>query len=411
MLHVFLVIAAIGHAVLWVGFVNRLHGTAVPRRPKDLLTAICGLGVTLIPLVLAYVAYTAERAGSLHQLLSFPNSTVEWVVWGYLAICASVCAAALSSQLWFRYHLQRQAALLDNHTRELEIRGSVAELAAPGLPALCARLPGNEIFRPQLHEKQLAIPNLPAVYAGLRVAHLTDLHISGRIGKRYFEQIVDHVNDARPDIIAITGDIVERNTCIDWIPGTLGRLRAPRGVYYILGNHDLRVDVARLKATLTEFGLDHLGGQTRSLAHHDTNEPPILLAGNELPWQGPAPSVSDTMNATERRNELRILLAHTPDQFDWAAAHDFDLVLAGHNHGGQVCIPLIGPVLVPSRYGTRFACGVFTRGNTVLHVSRGTSSLSPVRYNCPPEVAILVLQQKPKCKVVGSSPTDFAPHD
>jgi predicted MPP superfamily phosphohydrolase len=218
--------------------------------------------------------------------------------------------------------------------------------------------------------------------------------MSGRIRKRYFEQVVEHVNKAQLDVIAITGDIVDRNACIDWISTTLGRLRAELGVYFVLGNHDRRVDIARLKDTLSDCGLVHLGGKTQEIPHRDRNGPAILLAGNELPWQGPAPVVPRHETSDEEKQDLRVLLAHTPDQIDWAAEHKFDVMLAGHNHGGQVCLPLIGPILVPSRHGTRYAGGVFSRGDTVLHVSRGTSSLSPIRYNCPPEVAILVLRRK-----------------
>jgi predicted MPP superfamily phosphohydrolase len=76
--------------------------------------------------------------------------------------------------------------------------------------------------------------------------------------------------------------------------------------------------------------------------------------------------------------------------------HEFDLVMAGHNHGGQVRLPALGAILAPSRSGTRYAGGVFRRGQTILHVSRGTSSLTPFRWNCPPEIALLVLHsQKP----------------
>jgi predicted MPP superfamily phosphohydrolase len=275
---------------------------------------------------------------------------------------------------------------------ELKLAGKKSDLTAPGLPRLFAYLPGNQILRPQLHEKQLMLSGLPVAWDGIRIAHLTDLHISGRIGKSYFAQVVDHVNDAQPDIIAITGDIIERERCIDWIPETLGRLTAPRGVYFVLGNHDQRVDRERLIAKLTGCGHIHMGGQTRMLEAESAESSRILLAGNELPWQGPAPTVPLAKREGACPGELRVLLAHTPDQFGWAHAHDFNLMLAGHNHGGQVCVPLLGAVLVPSRHGTRYAAGVFTRGKTVMHVGRGTSSLSPIRYNCPPEVAILVLR-------------------
>jgi predicted MPP superfamily phosphohydrolase len=87
------------------------------------------------------------------------------------------------------------------------------------------------------------------------------------------------------------------------------------------------------------------------------------------------------------------LLAHSPDQFQWAQENDIDLMLAGHLHGGQVRLPILGAFLAPSIYGVRYAAGVFTAENTTLHVSRGVSSLMPLRFRCPPEIAILVLRK------------------
>ena len=146
---------------------------------------------------------------------------------------------------------------------------------------------------------------------------------------------------------------------------------APRreGVYYVLGNHDLRVDHRQLVQKLNELGLIHVGGTWREAVVRDT---PIVIAGNELPWFGTAPHTAGMPPRDANDLPLRILLAHTPDQFGWARLHDFDLILAGHNHGGQVCLPVIGPILAPSLSGVRYAGGTFRRENTVLHVSRGT---------------------------------------
>jgi uncharacterized protein len=388
MAYFIIALAAVGHAILWVAVVNRVHSVAMNRRLKDVLTGLCCLGITLIPIAFAVVA-RPWQASDLRQHFDEPATRLESVAWAYAICCALLCIAVIIHKLWLLAHSERRGALLANHTAVMNIRGSGSQLAAPGLPALLARLPGNEIFRPRLHEKQLAIPELPPACEGLRIAHLTDLHMSGRIGKHYFEQVVDHVNDARPDIVAITGDIIERDPCIAWIPDTFGRLQAPGGVYYVLGNHDRRVDQVRLRTALAEAGLIHLGGRVEVLRR---GKDAIVLAGNELPWYGPAP-VMPCIRDESTVDPLCILLAHTPDQFGWAQENGFQLMLAGHNHGGQVCVPLLGPVLVPSRHGTRYACGVFASGDTVLHVSRGTSSLSPIRYNCPPEVSILVLRQ------------------
>jgi hypothetical protein len=223
----------------------------------------------------------------------------------------------------------------------------------------------------------------------MRIAHLSDLHMSGRICREYFEQVAEQVNRREPDLVAITGDLVERERCLEWIPQTLGRLRAPGGVYYVLGNHDRNVDAGRLHAALAAAGLIHLGGHWRRILLRDA---PLLLAGNELPWFGPAAEMSDCPPRDSHGLPLRILLSHSPDQFGWAQERDFDLMLSGHNHGGQVRVPLLGAILAPSRHGVRYSAGAFRGGNTVMHVSRGTSCLTPLRYNCPPEIALLVLR-------------------
>jgi predicted MPP superfamily phosphohydrolase len=89
---------------------------------------------------------------------------------------------------------------------------------------------------------------------------------------------------------------------------------------------------------------------------------------------------------------LHVLLAHSPDQFKWARRRDFDLMLAGHTHGGQICLPVIGPIHCPSWHGVKYASGVFFEPPTVMHVSRGVSSELPIRLNCRPEVTKLVLR-------------------
>jgi predicted MPP superfamily phosphohydrolase len=249
----------------------------------------------------------------------------------------------------------------------------------------------NEVLDIHVHEKELRIPRLSRRHDGLRIAHLSDLHMSGRINKAYFQQVVTHVNRLEPDLVAITGDLVERKECLAWIPDTLGQLRAPCGVYYVLGNHDRHVGAEPIHAAMGEAGLIHLGGRWTQLC---LREAPLILAGNELPWFDPAADLSDAATRDSNGLPLRILLSHSPDQLRWARERDFDLVLAGHNHGGQIRLPVVGAIHAPSRQGVRYAAGAFRAGETVLHVSRGTSSLTPVRFNCPPEIALLILRAK-----------------
>jgi uncharacterized protein len=377
-----LVLGGLGHAILWASLVNRVHAFGIQRRWVDLLTLFCGVALVTVTLAVAAALFATSGDGL--------GKLARSAAWIYLSACAMLCIVAIVQRWWLTYHPERRGALAGNHTTTIDLRREAeCALAAPGVADWLSRLPGNQVFQLCIQEKQLPIPRLSSQHAGLRIAHLSDLHMCGRITKAYFEHVVEHVNRCEPDIIAITGDIVERNQCLEWIPDTLGRLRAEGGVYYVLGNHDRHVDEARLHAMLADAGLVYLGGTWTQTAVRGT---PLVLAGNEVPWYQPAADLSNCPAHDAAGLPLRVVLAHSPDQFRWAQERDVDLILAGHNHGGQVNVPILGAVLVPSKHGVRYASGAFRAGNTMMHVSRGTACLTPVRYFCPAEIAILVLQ-------------------
>src|SRR5262249_38970478 len=114
---------------------------------------------------------------------------------------------------------------------------------------------------------------------------------------------------------------------------------------------------------------------------------PMVVIGHEGPWLRPAPDLSACPS-----DVFRLCLSHTPDNLPWARRNHVDLMLSGHNHGGQIRFPLLGSVLVPSRYGRRYDCATFEEEPTVLHVVRGLAAQHPLRYHCRPEVAQIVLR-------------------
>jgi uncharacterized protein len=388
MIYPLLAVAAIGHVIFWAALINRLHGLGLHRRWIDLGTILCGLMMAAVPLAIAAILWQHVRG---------PAAAAEdfaWrAAWWYSLACAMFCGAAAIHRIWLVLHPERGGVLLENHTTRVNLRQhGDAEYFAPGIPALLGRLPGNQVLDLHIHEKRLVVPRLSPAADGLRIAHITDLHMSGRITKDYFLAVVDEVNRLEPDLVAITGDLVERDECLDWLSDTLGRLRAASGVFFVLGNHDLRVDQGRLRNALSKIPAVHLGSAWRQITVRGAS---AMLAGNEMPWYEPAPDPADCPAADSAERPLRILLSHGPDQLSWAVEHDFDLMLAGHNHGGQVRLPALGAILAPSRSGTRYASGVFRQGQTVMHVSRGTCSLTPFRWNCPPEIALLILCRNP----------------
>lgn len=248
------------------------------------------------------------------------------------------------------------------------------------------RLPGNEMFKLDINEKCVKLPRLPAALDQLSIVHLSDLHFTGQITRDFFEFIIERANRLEGDLIVVTGDIIDESDCLAWLPDTLGRLHAPHGVWFILGNHDWRQsDVEGLRSQLRSLGLVDIGGRTLTM---DLDGARLVVAGNEWPWFGPRPAVP-----ARESDELRLLLSHSPDQIAWARRRDFDLMLAGHNHGGQIRLPIVGPLITPSLFGVKYAGGLFYEPPTLLHVSRGLSGEEPLRFRCAPELTKIVLRR------------------
>ncbi len=305
----------------------------------------------------------------------------------YLVVCWLAAAYVLAAHVRRELSYDVSAVLRFHRRRRLNTRNI---LHSPDRPHhALVRLPGNECLDLDLTERGLDVPRLPAALDGLAIVHISDLHYTGHVGKPFFEEMARMSNALEPDIIAVTGDITDNNVCIDWIPDTLGRLRARYGVYYIFGNHDLRFDWKRMARLLDDCGLIYVGGRWLSV---EVRGQPFLLAGNELPWFTPAADP----RTFPPRSELpfRLILAHSPDQLQWARQADADLMLAGHTHGGQIRLPFIGPILSPSMQGVQYASGLFHVPPTILNVSRGVSGEVPLRLNCPPEIIHLTLHAR-----------------
>jgi len=390
-----------GHAALWASAVNRLHGWGLPRRLGHQLTAAMFLVFLTIPAVwLGWGLWTG--------LPPYP-----WQPWlmpcapaaVYAGLCWLVGGLALWSWLRRRVLPRKPAALLAEVRLPLGPPPDGGHWTAFGGPIeWIARLPGNDVAALEFVQRTLALPRWPSALEGLTIAHLSDIHLCGHVTRDYFREIVRRVNDQAPDLVALTGDLLDSPQCLQWLPEVFGGLRSRLGAYYILGNHDQQFGVERLRPALAECGLIDLGGRWEQI---DVDGQPLVLAGNEFPWF-PAAEWAQAPPGLSRGGVPRIVLAHTPDRVGWASRHDVDLILAGHVHGGQIRFPVLGPLLSPSFHGVWYADGaVFQRGPTVLHVSRGVSGVVPARWNCPPEVVTLILRSAPR-RGVGFQPARTA---
>jgi predicted MPP superfamily phosphohydrolase len=375
--------ALIGHLAWWTWLTNRVHGLGLPRWAIKSISLVLHLVAGTALGCLAWQTWLWLEAGRPATWRNLPVAVVA-----YAGLCAATALAPLPWTLWRNRPRRPPAALRSCAARRVDVAGRLTEHAAGGpLTRLMLGLPGNECLSLEVSEKTLALPRLDPALEGLSIAHLSDLHLTGKIRRAWFEEVIACALDLRADLVAVTGDLVDKRRCLEWIPGTLGRLSAPNGVYFVLGNHDQRVEVRALRQALADCGLIDLGGQWKV---QPIRGRPVVLAGDERPWFRPGPRETDRpLPAAEAA--LNLLLAHTPDQYHWARRQQFDLMLAGHLHGGQIRFPVVGPVVAPSLHGVRYAGGVYHEGPTVLHVSRGISGVDLVRWSCPPEISKLVL--------------------
>ncbi len=308
----------------------------------------------------------------------------------YLVLNFGIASIGIPVAIWRRHSRRTQSDLRKKSTEIISVpEAKLSSLSnASAKDRLLISIPKNQIFEFEVNEKEIELQRLDSDLDGLSIAHLSDLHFTGRISKSFFDSAIDQVNDMNADIITVTGDLVDEDHLIDWIPSTVGRLEAKQGVFVILGNHDCKTELPRLRKVLAECGLIQLGGHSQLITVRGQH---IILAGNELPWIPPAADMTECPSRSELPH-LRVLLSHCPDQLNWARNFDFDLMLSGHTHGGQVCLPLLGPVFCPSRTPIEFATDLIFEPPTVLHVSRGISGEIPLRLNCRPEVTKLILR-------------------
>jgi predicted MPP superfamily phosphohydrolase len=373
--------ACAGHITLLVRAINWCYGTILSKFWNHLARLLLALLAVAGP-----VAFWWSHGFEVPAALATSGQSAGAVLLaGYLVICLAVGFGVLPVVTLCRCLGRPPAALESNHTATLDVAAELGyKPAGRGKHRLLALLPGNEVFRVDFAVRTLRLPQLPPAWDGLTILHLSDLHMCGTPGREFYRKVMERCNDWNPDLIALTGDVVDGKRLHRWIVPVLGRLRCRIAAFAILGNHDSWEEAPLIRRRLRRIGMHVLGNSWKQIEVRDR---PMVVIGHEGPWFEPEPDLSAC-----RSGLFRLCLSHTPDNIGWARRHGIDLMLSGHVHGGQIRFPVLGSVFVPSRFGRRYDCGTFHEPPTLLHVSRGLGGEHPLRYNCRPEVTQLVLR-------------------
>ena len=270
-------------------------------------------------------------------------------------------------------------------------------LGVAGTSLLGLGLYSGEIARHDLvvERRTISIENLPDVFAGFRIAQISDIHFAEYTEPAFVHRAVDTLNQLRPDMVVLTGDFVSmgpvrKDRAEAWIPlctEILGRISCPLR-YGVLGNHDWMVNGDMVVESLGSHGIRVLQNEHAPLERGGER---IWIAGIRDAMSGGADLGPTVPPHALAEKEPVILLAHEPDVLNEVAPTGVDLMLSGHTHGGQVRFPFLPPMMLPP-LGKIYVEGHFRRGRTQLYVNRGLGAVGlPFRLNCPPEITEITL--------------------
>lgn len=239
---------------------------------------------------------------------------------------------------------------------------------------------------------------IPAAFSGFRIAQVSDLH-NAEFGENNV-RLLELLSESRPDIIVITGDLVDSgHTDIDIAISFVEEAARIAPVYYVTGNHEARLSqYDRLRNGLEAAGVSML--EDRAELERDGEK--ITLVGlsdpdftvrSDIFGEVPAMVSTKLESLADTESSYTILLSHRPELFESYASSGIDLVLSGHAHGGQFRLPFIGGLVAPNQgLFPKYDAGLYTESSTQMVVSRGIgNSIIPVRFNNRPEIIMVEL--------------------
>ncbi|HEX2270637.1 MAG TPA: metallophosphoesterase [Pyrinomonadaceae bacterium] len=249
-----------------------------------------------------------------------------------------------------------------------------------------------------VRHETIQVNQLPPELDGLRIAVLSDIHVGGSfIDERKLQTIVERTNQLQPELIVICGDYIagdgrrhEPKILPEVFAPILKNFKAPLGVYSVLGNHDWWYDGFRVRQALEQNGIKVLENEAFGVERNGTS---FWIVGFADLWTRPQRILEAVAHAPQ--NAPLIAITHNPDIFP-RLPHYVPLLLAGHTHGGQIRLPLIGPVVQPSRISENYARGHVIENGRHLFVTTGIgTSIIPVRFGVTPEIVLLTVKTRP----------------
>lgn len=232
-------------------------------------------------------------------------------------------------------------------------------------------------------------PQVPAAFDGFRIAFISDLHYKSLFKDKKLDNLVNLLNEQRPDVLLMGGDYQEGCEYVPELFAALAKVKAPFGTYGVMGNNDYERCHDDILREMQRHGMRPLEHALDTLRR---GKEQIILAGVRNPFDLAANGASPTLPLSPE--DFVILLVHTPDYAEDVAITNTDLVLAGHTHGGQVRILGYAPI-IPSHYGSRFLTGLkYNAAQIPMIITNGLgTSNKNIRIGAPSEIVMITLHR------------------
>ncbi len=309
----------------------------------------------------------------------------EWFFWARGAgIAWGICTCGMTA-VWAL--ARRVAPPFDPGRRRLLLTAQTAAVAAPAAVTGFGIIVGRRDLRPV--EIEVPVRGLAKDLDGIRIAQLSDIHYGPFLSRQELANAVGMANEFRPHLTVVTGDLITRDgDPLDECLEELGRLRADSGVWGCLGNHEIYAECEEyVRREGLRRNLHFLRGKKQELRFGDAR---LNLAG--VDYQKMHGNYLRRGKMLQEAGSFNVLLSHNPDAFSTAAPQGWDLMLAGHTHGGQVTVEYLHQHLNFARFFTPYVYGHYEEGNSHLYVTRGIGTVGvPARIGAPPEVALIKL--------------------
>jgi hypothetical protein len=365
------------HYYLWSRLIRAPELGAFWQRRGGLL--FIGLAL-LIPIGMSASRFLPKQMASI----------ASWTAYGWMGVSILLLFLLLGSEL-VRVVIHGYNAVSSapaDPERRLAISRGIAGIVS--FAAIGAAGTGTVSALGQVAWRNVKVPlrRLSPAMSGFRIAQLTDLHIGPTLGKGWLREVVSHTNAANPDMIVITGDLVDGSVeALRAETAPLADLKAKHGVFFVTGNHEYYSGADEWIAELTRLGIRVLRNEHVAIGGADGFD----LAGVD-DWSSKrfggdhGPDLARALAGRDESREL-VLLAHQPKQIHEAAAKGVGLQLSGHTHGGQIF-----PWGLFVRLDQPFVSGLDRLDDTMIYVSRGTGFWGPpMRVGAPSEISLLEL--------------------